>query len=238
MDGESRSASGRSRRKSCRFNKALCIRRYIGWSNRAGFGRSGESRKTIAAQSTTRLLQMARSICANSRRSGTGCPAQLIWYWRRVKQGPASMRLYYKFPLRLRSVFRKQVVDQDLEDEIQFHLQRQTDEYVAQGMNPEEARYAALRSMGRLQQAKEECREMRNVNFLENIGQDLHFGLRMMRRSPGFALLALLCLTLGIGANAAVFSWIEGVLLRPFPMVVHQERMMAVTGTDRATPGH
>jgi putative ABC transport system permease protein len=145
------------------------------------------------------------------------------------------MRLYYKFPLRFRSVFRKQAVDQDLEDEIQFHLQRQIDEYVAHGMNPEEARYAALRSMGRLQQTKEECREMRNVNFLENIGQDLHFGFRMMRRSPGFVLLALLCLTLGIGANAAVFSWIEGVLLRPFPMVVGQERLMAVTGTIRAT---
>ena len=145
------------------------------------------------------------------------------------------MRLYYKLPLRLRSLFRRHAVDQDLDDEIQFHLQHQIDEYSAQGMNPEEAHYAALRSMGRLQQTKEECREMRNVNFLENIGQDLHFGFRMMRRSPGFALLALLCLTLGIGANAAVFSWIEGVLLRPFPMVVGQERLMAVTGTMRAT---
>jgi len=145
------------------------------------------------------------------------------------------MRLYYKLPLRLRSLFRRHAADQDLEDEIQFHLQQQSDEFVAQGMNAEEAHYAALRSMGRLQQTKEECREMRNVNLLENIGQDLHFGFRMMRRSPGFALLALLCLTLGIGANAAVFSWIEGVLLRPFPMVVGQERLMAVTATMRAT---
>ena len=145
------------------------------------------------------------------------------------------MRLYYKFPLRLRSLFRKQAADQDLEDEIQFHLQYQIDDYVAQGMNPEEARYAALKSIGRLQQTKEECREMRNVNLLENIAQDVHFGFRMMRRSPGFTLLAVLCLTLGIGANAAVFSWIEGVLLRPFPMVAGQERLMAVTGTNRAS---
>ena len=53
---------------------------------------------------------------------------------------------------------------------------------------------------------------------------DLHFGFRMLRRSPGFSILAILCLTLGIGANAAVFSWIEGVMLRPFPLVAHQEQ--------------
>jgi len=68
------------------------------------------------------------------------------------------MRLYYKFPLRLRSLFLKQAADRDLDDEIQFHLQSQIDEYVAQGMRPEEAHYAALRSIGRLQQTKEECR--------------------------------------------------------------------------------
>lgn len=147
------------------------------------------------------------------------------------------MRWYHKLPLRLRSLFRKQEADRDLDEEIQFHLQNQIDEYVAQGMDREEAYYAARRSLGRLQQVTEECREMRNVNFLENVGQDLHFGFRMMRRSPGFTLLAVLCLTLGIGANAAVFSWIEGILLRPFPSVTGQERLMAVTGTNRAAPG-
>lgn len=147
------------------------------------------------------------------------------------------MRLYYKLPLRLRSLFRRRATDQDLEDEIQFHLQHQIDEFIAQGMSAEEARYAALRSLGRVQQTKEECKEMRNVNFLENVGQDLHFGFRMMRRSPGFTLLAILCLTLGIGANAAVFSWIEGILLRPFPLVAGQERLMAITGISRAAGG-
>jgi predicted permease len=74
--------------------------------------------------------------------------------------------------------------------------------------------------------------------MLQVLWQDMHFGFRMLRRNPGFSSLAILCLTLGIGANAAVFSWIEGILLRPFPLVTHQERMMAVTGTNRATPGH
>ncbi len=146
------------------------------------------------------------------------------------------MRLFYKIRLRLRTLFRKRETDQDLDEELQFHLENQIDAYLAEGMNPQAAREAALRSLGRLQQTKEECREMRNVNFVENVLQDLQFSLRLLRKSPGFSLLAILCLTLGIGANAAVFSWIEGILLRPFPMVAGQERMMAITATDRSIP--
>src|SRR5882762_10483623 len=67
--------------------------------------------------------------------------------------------------------------------------------------------------------------------------QDLRFGFRMLRRSPGFSMLAILCLTLGIGANAAVFSWIEGILLRPYPLVASQDRLLAVAGTDRGATG-
>ena len=73
--------------------------------------------------------------------------------------------------------------------------------------------------------------------MIETALQDLRFGCRMLRRSPGFSLLAVLCLTLGIGANAAVFSWIEGILIRPFPAVAHQERLLALSGTTRGTPG-
>jgi|ERR1700722_2217566 putative ABC transport system permease protein len=69
---------------------------------------------------------------------------------------------------------------------------------------------------------------------LETLAQDLRFGFRQLRRNPSFALIAILCLTLGIGANAAVFSWIEGILLRPFPLVKNQDRLMALAGTDRA----
>jgi hypothetical protein len=73
--------------------------------------------------------------------------------------------------------------------------------------------------------------------MIETALQDLRFGFRMLRRSPGFSILAILCLTLGIGANAAVFSWIEGILIRPFPAVAHQERLLAMSGTARGTPG-
>ena len=142
------------------------------------------------------------------------------------------MRWYYKLPLRLRSLFRRNKTDQELNEELESHLQYQMDEYIAQGMYPEEARYAALRSVGGMEQIKEECREMRNISFIENFFQDVRFGLRMLRRNPGFSFLAILCLTLGIGATTAVFGWIEGVLFRPFPAVAHQERMVAVWGTE------
>jgi predicted permease len=143
------------------------------------------------------------------------------------------MRWYYKLPLRLRSIFRKNQAETDLSEELQFHLQNQIDEYVAQGMNPKEARHAALRSLGGIEQAKEECRDERKVNLIENFLKDVRFGLRMFRRSPGFSILAILCLTLGIGANAAVFSWVEGILFRPYPLVSHQERLLALAGTAR-----
>jgi macrolide transport system ATP-binding/permease protein len=146
------------------------------------------------------------------------------------------MRWYYQLPLRLRSIFHKNRAELDLGEELQFHLQNQIDEYVAQGMNPKEARHAALRSLGGIEQAKQECRDARKVNLIENFLQDVRFGLRMLRRSPGFSLLAILCLTLGIGANAAVFSWIEGILFRPYPAVAHQERLVAIGGTSRDEP--
>src|SRR6266851_7125122 len=147
------------------------------------------------------------------------------------------MRWYYKLPLRLRSIFHKNQAELDLSEELQFHLQNQIEEYVAQGMNRKEARHAAFRSLGGIEQAKEECRDARKVNVIDNFLQDLHFGLRILRRSPGFSILAILCLTLGIGANAAVFSWIEGILFRPYPAVTHQERLLALTGTARGESG-
>ncbi len=147
----------------------------------------------------------------------------------------------YTVPLRLRYLFRRKQVDQELQDELQGHIEAQIAEDIAHGMSPEEARYAALRKIGGVTQIEEQCREARQVNYIQNFFQDLHYGLRQLRLNPGFAVLAVLCLTLGIGANAAVFSWIEGILLRPFPLVAHQERMVAIAGTklsgDRGATG-
>ena len=143
-------------------------------------------------------------------------------------------RWFHALPLRVRLLFRRAQMDQDLQDEIQGHLEQQINENMAAGMSPEEARYAALRALGNVAQIEEACREKRWGSYLEDFSHDMRYGLRQLRRSPGFSILAVLCLTLGIGANAAVFSWIEGILLRPFPAVAHQERLVAVAATKPA----
>src|SRR5208282_1668930 len=93
------------------------------------------------------------------------------------------------------------------------------------------------RTLGGITQIEQQCRDARGGNFMENLAQDLRYGFRQLRRSPGFSALAILCLTLGIGANAAVFSWVEGILFRPYPAVSHQERLLALSGTARGETG-
>jgi len=139
---------------------------------------------------------------------------------------------------RLAGLFPKGNLESEMEEELGHHLQLEIAENIRKGMTPDEARSQALRRFGNLAQTKETYRETRSLPMLQVLWQDIRFGCRMLRRNPGFSSLAVLCLTLGIGANAAVFSWIEGILLRPFPLVAHQERMMAVAGNNRAVPGH
>ena len=146
-------------------------------------------------------------------------------------------QLLYSLPLRLRFFFHPHQVDQEMKEELREHLEQQIRENIAKGMSPEEARRAAMLAMGGMSQIEEQCRNARGGSILQDLVQDLRYGLQQLRRSPGFSALAILCLTLGIGANAAVFSWVEGILFRPYPMVAHQERLFAVGTTVQGEGG-
>ena len=135
---------------------------------------------------------------------------------------------------RLRSFFRGAEQDRDLDAEMSAHVELAIEENLQRGLSADEARRQALVRFGGEEQAKENHRDARGLPLVETLLQDFRFALRMLRRSPGFALLAIFCLTLGIGANAAVFSWMEGLLFRPYPMVANQERLVALTGTTQA----
>lgn len=123
-------------------------------------------------------------------------------------------RWFYALPLRLRSLFRRQRVEQDLDEELQYHLEQKIEENIAQGLTPSEARHAALRAMDGITQSKEECRDARGVNGIETLIADVRFSARVLRKAPGFTIVAVLTLALAIGANAVVFGVLNALILR------------------------
>ena len=122
-----------------------------------------------------------------------------------------------KFSHRLRTQFRKQELDKDLSDELAFHIEKETEENIAAGMSAEEARYAALRTFGGIDQVKEECRDAWGLRFIDTLFQDIRFAVRMLGKNPGFTAVVVLTLALGIGVNTAIFSLVDQLLLWSVP---------------------
>jgi len=119
---------------------------------------------------------------------------------------------------RLRSLFRRGTVEHELDDELQFHIDQQAEKNSRAGLTPEEAARQTRLQFGELGRVKEDCRESRGVTFLETTAQDVRFALRQLIKTPAFTTTVLLTLALGIGANAAIFTLVNAVLMMNLPV--------------------
>lgn len=135
-------------------------------------------------------------------------------------------------PLRFRSIFRRWRVEQELDEELRFHLERKIEDGLARGMSAADARYRAMRAMDGMEQRKEEARDMRRIHWLTDFVDDSKYALRSMRQAPALAAFVVITLALGIGMNSAIFSLVDGLVLRPMP-VAHPGSVVNLVSSSR-----
>ena len=135
--------------------------------------------------------------------------------------------------IRVRALFPRRVVEADLDEELRFHLERQVEKYLQGGLSREAAKRRAWMEFGGLERAKEECRDARGVQFLDTLLQDMRYGVRMLRKSPGFTAVAVITLALGIAVNTTIFSVASGLLLHK-PPVHDPDRVMVISSSNPA----
>ena len=126
-------------------------------------------------------------------------------------------RIWHNLLFRLRAIFHRNAEERDLNDELRFHFEKQVEKFRLGGMSEQEARRRARLTFGGHEQVKEDCREARGTSFVENARQDLRYAVRQLRANPTFAIVIILTLALSIGANSAIFSVIDGVLIQSLP---------------------
>jgi putative ABC transport system permease protein len=145
-------------------------------------------------------------------------------------------RWWIRETLRLRTLLRRGRMERDLDEEMQFHIDHLIEREIAKGLSPVDARNAALRAMEGLEQKKEECRDMRRTQWIDQFLQDLKYASRSLLKNPTVSLVAFASLALGIGANTAIFSLINTVLMRPLPGVASPEGLVRLTSGQPSLP--
>src|SRR5580700_11245946 len=136
----------------------------------------------------------------------------------------------YTIPLRLRSLVRRRHVEQELNEELEFHLEQKIAQGIAGGLSPKEARYAAMRAMDGLELRKEEMRDMQRIRWLTDFLDDARYAIRNLSRTSGLTVFVVITLALGIGMTSATFSMVDALIFRPYP-VPHAGGVVSLAGT-------
>jgi putative ABC transport system permease protein len=135
--------------------------------------------------------------------------------------------MLHKLIRRIRQHLQREKAEREMDAELRFHLEMETEKNIRRGMSEEDARLAAQRSFGGIERTKEAYRDACRFRWLEDVWQDLRYGAQMLLKNPGVTLITVITLSLGIGANTAIFSIINGVLLRPLPYKDPERLVMA-----------